>query len=484
MMQGRVVTDVMIGLARLLRAIPVWRLGTVRILRRDGLTLAALVAIAAAENPTGTALIDDDGILTYAELDRLATEQARALHPTQHAIAYPNHRTFVIAVTAALRAHADAVLLDPSTPRPALPVMERPVVERPGRGRVVVMTSGSTGAPRGVERDVGVGQAVPVASLVRRLPVRRGTPLVVTPPLFHGFGFGFLALGLAFGMPVVISRRVERVAAYVRDHPGCVLVGVPAVLARVERMTGKAEVAAVVSGAGQLHPAVAARLTSSYGQVLFNLYGSSEEGWSTIATPADLTEAPGTIGTPAAGVRVEVLDDEGHRLGPGEVGHLCISSRLEFSQYTDGGTRPRLGGMADSGDLGHRDAAGRFFVDGRADDMVVTGGENVFPAEIEDVLLSHPAVAEVRVDGVPDEEFGARLEAFVVLRPDAAAVLRADAAAVPRADLAALPGSDAIAGELIAYARARLSRHKVPRTIQFADALPRTSTGKPRRRVT
>ena len=461
---GRVIGEVTIGLVRLGRAIPLVRLSTYRIIRRDGLTVSALVSIAAVKNPTGVALIDDDGPVTYAELDRLADARAYELAPNaRYAVAQPNHRSLVIAICAALRVHADVVLLDPTVPGRLPFTSLKGSWPRKGPGRVVLQTSGSTGQAKEVERgDVRLGQAVPVASLVRWVPLKPSMPMVVTPPLWHGFGLGFLALGLAFGMPVVLGRRLDavRVAAYLKENPGCVLVGVPPVLARVERAGGAAEVAAVVSGAGLLHPSVAARLTASYGPVLFNLYGSSEEGWSTIARPADLEAAPGTIGRPAAGVRVAVLDDAGRPLPPDEVGHLCVSSRLEFEQYSGGGRRPRLGGLADSGDLGHRDEAGRFFVDGRADDMVVSGGENVFLTEVEDVLLRHPAVAEARVDGVPDEEFGARLEASVVLR------------------------AAATADEVIAFARERLARAKVPRRVTFVESLPTTSTGKPGRRVT
>jgi acyl-CoA synthetase (AMP-forming)/AMP-acid ligase II len=311
------------------------------------------------------------------------------------------------------------------------------------------MTSGSTGTPKAVDRKVSAAQAIPIATLLRRLPLQRGVPLVVTQPFFHGFGVGFLALGLAFRMPVVVRRhfRPDEVAAFLRDHPGAVLTGVPPMLSKVARTGVEVPLGAVVSGAGQLHPAVGERLTKAFGPRLFNLYGSSELGWATLATPVDLKEAPGTIGRPAAGVQVTILDDAGRPLPAGEVGHLHVGGRL-------------AGTMADSGDLGHRDSAGRFFVDGRTDDLVVTGGENVFPVEVENALLGHPAVADVRVVGVPDEEYGARLEAHVVRR---------DAVEAP---------------ELLAYARSRLTPAKVPRSIAFMEELPLTSTGKPARHVT
>ncbi len=431
----------LIGLGRLLAAVRPWRApGT---FQDHGLTLATLTTLAARNHPGDVALIDDDGPLTYADLEQLTH---RAMKGERIAVREPNGRSFVTAVVSGLRANADVVLVDPRAP--AVEVGTR----RAGRrGQVVVMTSGSTGTPKAVDRKVRAQQAVPIATLVRRLPLQRGVPLVITQPLFHGFGVGFLALGLAFGMPVVVRRRfdADEVADFLRDHPGALLSGVPPILSKVARTGVVVPVAAVVSGGGSLHPAVAERLTKAFGPVLFNLYGSTEQGWSTLATPTDLAEAPGTIGRPAAGVKVAILDEAGRHLAPGEVGHLWVSGRLAGSR--DG---------SDSGDRGHRDSAGRFFVDGRADDLIVTGGENVFPVEVENALLSHPAVADVRVVGVPDEEYGARLEAQVVRR-------------------------EAVDGqELLRHARARLSPAKVPRSIEFVAELPLTSTGKPARRVT
>ncbi|GAB3833947.1 AMP-binding protein [Kribbella italica] len=453
------------GLLRLLRAVPFWRPRVLRTLFSEGLTLSALISIAALKNPDGTALIDDDGPLTYADLNHLIDEATADLQTTRVDVQEPNHRSFVVAVAAALRQSADVVLHEPSKSPP--PQSSQHSTPSRRRGQIILLTSGSTGTPKEVERGgVRITQALPIATLLGALPIHG--PIVLTVPMFHGFGLGFLALGLAFGVPVVLWRKLNppTVAEFITDNPGCLLVGVPPVLARVARVQTRAHPAAVVSGAGQLHPSVADRLRTTYGDVVFNLYGSSEEGWSTIADPADLRAAPGTIGRPAAGVKVAVLDADGRPVDDGEIGHLCISGRLEFQQYGGGGRRARLGGMSDSGDLGHRDPQGRFFVDGRADDMVVTGGENVFPAEVENVLLQHPAVAEARVDGVPDEEYGARLEATVVRRTPSH------------------PDDVLTEAELIAWARTRLTGAKVPRTLRFAAVLPTTASGKYRRRVT
>jgi acyl-CoA synthetase (AMP-forming)/AMP-acid ligase II len=431
--------DVPIGLGRLLAAVRPWRAPDA--FRRHGLTLATLTTLAARNHPGDIALIDDDGPLTYADLEQLTHEPQKA---ERIALREPNGRSFVIAAVSGLRSNADVVLVDPRAPE-----VEVGVRRAGRRGQAVVMTSGSTGTPKVVDRKVSVAQAVPVATLLRRLPLQRGVPLVITQPLFHGFGVGFLALGMAFGMPIVVRRHLdaEQVAEFLRDHPGAVLTGVPPVLAKVARTGVVVPLAAVVSGGGSLHPAVADRLTTAFGPVLFNLYGSTEQGWSTLATPTDLAEAPGTIGRPAAGVKLAIQGDGGESLPAGVVGHLWVGGRL-------------AGRMADSGDLGHTDSAGRFFVDGRADDLIVTGGENVFPIEVENALLSHPAVADARVIGVPDQEYGALLEAHIVRR------------------------EPVDAGELLRHARTRLSRAKVPRSITFVDALPVTSTGKPARRVT
>jgi acyl-CoA synthetase (AMP-forming)/AMP-acid ligase II len=497
--------DIVAGGTRIVLAVRPWAPSTLRAGRRYGLTYGALAQLAAARAPHGVALVDDSGPMSNAELDREADKLAGSLPRDAMRIGLlcRNSRAFVVALIAVSRLGADVVLLNSDLAAPEvdevvatervdlvlvdgddvprlmsgvevrdLRVPARPLSTDAGDtstrrqrrpGRIVVLTSGTTGPAKGAHlSSVRVGQALPVTTLAHRIPWREGSPLVVTSPLFHGFALGFLAIGLGFGMPVVMSRRLEvdLVARFVALSPGCVLVGVPPVLSRLAAV-GRAAPAAVISGAGLLHPSVAARVMGAFGPVLFNMYGSSEEGWSTLAVPADLLAAPGTVGRPAAGIRVEVLGDDGSPVEPGQVGHLCIGSRLGFAHYTGGGRRARRAGLADSGDLGHHDEWGRLFVDGRADDMVVTGGENVFLPAVENVLLGHSGVLEVRVDGVPDDEYGVRIEASVV----------------------ALDGvdSDILRDSLREYAAVHLARFKQPRTVHIVDELPQTSTGKHRR---
>ena len=193
-----------------------------------------------------------------------------------------------------------------------------------------------------------------------------------------------------------------------------------------------------------------------FGDVLYNLYGSTEVAWATIATPEDLRAAPGTAGRPPRGTVVKLLDEEGNEVGDGQTGRIFVGNEMAFEGYTGGGSKQNVGGLLSSGDVGHFDAGGRLFIDGRDDEMIVSGGENVFPREVEDLLADHAAVDEVAVIGVADDEFGQRLKAFVV-----------------RTD-----GATAGVDELKDHVKANLARYKVPREIEFIDELPRNSTGK------
>jgi len=210
-----------------------------------------------------------------------------------------------------------------------------------------------------------------------------------------------------------------------------------------------------VSGSA-LPAAISERWMDLFGDNLFNLYGSTEVAWATIATPADLRAAPGTAGRPPRGTVVKLYDEDGNTVAPGETGRIFVGNELAFEGYTGGGGKAAIDGLLSSGDVGHIDPAGRLFIDGRDDDMIVSGGENVFPGEVEDLLAGHAAVAEAAVFGVADEEFGQRLKAVVVLRDGH--VLEVE--------------------EIRAFVKANLAGYKVPRDVEFTDELPRTSTGK------
>jgi acyl-coenzyme A synthetase/AMP-(fatty) acid ligase len=217
---------------------------------------------------------------------------------------------------------------------------------------------------------------------------------------------------------------------------------------------------AAFTGAAPLPPELATAIMDEWGDILYNGYASTEVGSGTVATPADLRAAPGTVGRPMAGVKIKILDDEGLELPQGRTGRIFVGGPLQFDGYTGGGSKQVIDGLMSSGDVGHFDAYGRLFIDGRDDDMILSGGENVFPQEVEELLVGHDAVADAAVFGVPDPDFGQRLAAMVVLKP----------------------GTSAGEDELRDYVKAHLARYKVPREISFVKQLPRTSTGKIQRR--
>jgi fatty-acyl-CoA synthase len=345
------------------------------------------------------------------------------------------------------------------------PIRLQPRPERPGR--TTILSSGTTGAPKGAGRALGRRAMItPFVTLQERIGLRSGEPMLIGPPLFHGFGLSFLMMSLFLGCPVVISRRFDPAAALAsieRERVTCV-IGVPLMLQRLLTAAGEPDTSslhAVVSAGAPLAGHVATAFMDRFGDVVFNAYGSSETGFGSLADPAQLRRAPGTVGTTPLGVAVRILDDQMALAPAGQVGHIFIGSELVFDGYDGGGSKDMVAGLMNTGDLGHFDASGLLFIDGREDDMIVSGGENVFPQEVEDLLASHPDVADATVLGVPDAEFGQRLKAFVVTES----------------------GSAPSDTELLGHVKEHLARYKVPREITFVEEIPRTPTGKVLRRL-
>jgi fatty-acyl-CoA synthase len=194
-----------------------------------------------------------------------------------------------------------------------------------------------------------------------------------------------------------------------------------------------------------------------FGDVLYNLYGSTEVAWATIAQPSDLREAPGTAGKVPRGTVVKLYDDDDNEVTePGETGRIFVGNEMQFEGYTGGGSKDEIDGLMSSGDVGHFDENGNLFIDGRDDEMNVSGGENVFPAEVEDTLAKHSDVSEAAIIGVDDEKFGQVLKAFVV----------------PCSGKK--PSEDA----LKKHVKENLANYKVPKEWEFLDELPRNATGK------
>jgi acyl-CoA synthetase (AMP-forming)/AMP-acid ligase II len=336
---------------------------------------------------------------------------------------------------------------------------------KPARhGQIIIFTSGTTGLPKGARREEPK-DLKPLVAFFGAIPYRGNSTVVVAAPLFHSWGLINFAFGLSTVPTYVLRRRfdAEQVLRDIEQHRAEVLVVVPLMMQRMVDVDPEVIEAADVSSlrvtassGSALAGDLANRFMDLFTDSVYNFYGATETGWVTIASPRDLREAPGTAGTPPFRTKVRILDDEGRELPRGETGIIHVGNDMPFGGYTDGNTKAFRDGLMSTGDLGHFDENGRLFVSGRDDDMVISGGENVFPRELEDALIEHPAIADVVVTGVPDPAFGQSLAAYVVVRE----------------------GSTLTEAELVAYAREHVARFAVPRKTMFLDELPRNPTGK------
>ncbi|NDU75671.1 AMP-binding protein, partial [Actinomadura sp. DSM 109109] len=332
------------------------------------------------------------------------------------------------------------------------------------QSRTIMLSSGTTGRPKGARRPPRPG-LWPLASMTSRIPLRARQTMIVEAPLFHTWGYAALQMAWALRAPVVLHRRFdpEATLSAVAAHPDTALFAVPVMLQRILELapdvrarhdTSTLRIAAL-SGAA-LPGDLATRFMDAFGDLLYNVYGSTEASWVSIATPRDLRLDPRTAGRPPRNTALAILDEQGRRLGRSTRGQIFAANELLFEGYTGGEPMEVRDGLLATGDLGHIDHRGLLFVDGRADGMVVSGGENVLPGDVEDALLRMPEIREVAVTGVPDPEWGQRLAAYVVLRPGT----RLDADAVR------------------AYVHAQVARYAVPRDVHFIPELPRNATGK------
>ena len=347
--------------------------------------------------------------------------------------------------------------------------LESPLDPPPEEGRMVILTSGTTGAPKGarVARAAGLE---PLAWFLKVVPLDAGSVYLIPSPLFHAHGLGQLTIGTALGCTIVLPRTFDarETLALIERHRATAMAVVPTMLSRImdldpeeRRRHDTRSLRVVVCSGSALDPKLARSFMEEFGPVLYNLYGSTEVAWATIATPDDLLQAPGTVGRPPPHTRLEILDREGNPLPRGATGHIFVAHELLFEGYTDPTKdRQRVKGMLTPGDLGHVDEQGRLFIDSREDDMIVSGGENVYPGQVEEVLRRHPGVADAVVIGVDDERFGQRLAAFVV----------------------PAPGSGLTEDEVMAFSKEHLARFKVPREVHLRDDLPRNALGKVLRR--
>jgi fatty-acyl-CoA synthase len=284
--------------------------------------------------------------------------------------------------------------------------------------------------------------------------------------MFHALGFAQAIVGIGLGSTLVVRRRFdpEQTLRSMAEHRASALVAVPVMLRRivdlgedVVREQDLSELRIIFLSGSALGADLARRALDLFGPVVYNLYGSTEIAYATIATPEDLEADPATVGKIVRGSVVKLFDDDGNEIDEADkTGRIFVGNLSQFEGYTGGGNKDMIQGLMSSGDVGHFDSEGRLFIDGRDDEMIVSGGENVFPAEVEELLVGHESSAEAAARGGDDEKFGQRLRAFVVVRD----------------------GASLSEDEVKKYVKENLAGYKVPREVVFVDELPRNQTGK------
>lgn len=483
------------GLCRLLEA-----------LLTTGANPMALLRFAAKLHPGRIAIHDERERLSYPELWHQAETLAAALQ-VEHgirqrqkvAIACRNHAAAVKALFACARLGADIVLINPDTSPNQLRMLDqsqrfdffiyddsldtafaepewrgkslpayhatepsinrlatqsRPATHRLRKtkaGRIVVMTGGTTGQPKAASRTPSVLDFLPpFVALLTQIHLDQYRTVYIATPIYHGFGVAALFLGVLLGVEMYLLRRFDAGSAcdLIAQHQIEAVTVVPLMLQRMlNRNAGALQsLRCIISGGALLSPALARQSLAQLGPTLFNLYGTSEGGFAIMATPELLARKPDSIGKPVPGVRAHLIDPAEQQESESGVGRLCLRSSWTTSKHE----------WIETGDLACRDCDGDLFLRGRVDDMIVSGGENVYPIELENVLAQHPDVAAVGVVGIPDAEFGQRLKAVVALRPE----------------------TPLDAPALLDWLKPRVARHQMPATVELRDELPYTPLGK------
>jgi len=489
--------------------------------------IGMIPALNARRNPHRTAIVDDEGTMTFTELNDAVNAVANGLLELGVrggdgvAILARNHRWFLIANYASARVGARTILLNtefsgpqirdvseregarviiyddeysdamkmaspalgairalgtnPDSPEPSSSTDETlaELIERSSKdaapkatkkSAIIILTSGTTGTPKGANRHAPPTLA-PIGGVLSAVPFKAGEVTALPSPMFHALGYLHATIAMTLGSTLVLHRRFTPavVLSDVATHKVTAIVVVPVMLSRMldalEAMPTKPDLSNLriifVSGS-QLGAELATPAMKDNGPVVYNLYGSTEISFVSIARPQDLKKNPATVGPMIKGVKVKILDEHGSELPTGKVGRIFVGTFFPFEGYTGGGNKEIIDGLMSSGDVGYFDSDGLLYVSGRDDEMIVSGGENVFPAEVEDLISGHPEVTEATAIGVEDKDFGQRLRAFVVLKDGAALT------------------EDAIKD----YVRNHLARYKVPREVIFLAELPRNPTGK------
>ena len=471
-----------------------------------GVNLMVLLRIAAKLHPDRMAITDDQEQLSYPQLWKQAESLAVALHvdygvdsQQKVAIVCRNHAAAIKAIFAVSRLGAHLLLLNPEMSADQLlalvdrlqfdfviydqqiahvfknsslrnkslptyhptdtsidrlsssPTAKKIQLKKMGTGNIVVMTGGTGGRPKSVDRKPALFSYLsPLFAFLTQAHLDKYQSVYIAVPICHGYGLAFLFIGVILGAEMYVTERfkVERACSLVATHKIRAMIVVPLILQRMLKLDPDSltSLRCIITGSAWLSPALAQETLQQLGPILFNLYGSSEAGFSLMATPDVLSTKPESIGKPIQGVQAEIFNDSGNEVDERMIGQLCIRST-----WTSNRKR-----WIETGDLAYRDPDEDIFLCGRIDDMIVSGGENVYPVELENILAQHPDVDSVAVVGIPDKEFGQRLKAVVIKKRH----------------------TTLDQSTLLDWLKPRVARYQMPAVIEFRNELPHTAIGK------
>jgi acyl-CoA synthetase (AMP-forming)/AMP-acid ligase II len=341
----------------------------------------------------------------------------------------------------------------------------------------MIFTSGTTGKPKGALRRT---RPTADATLIGLLGLIGYTPddvYLTSGPLYHSGPWGFMGGALALGQTVVVQRKFDpedwlrlvdsyRVSStFAAPAPIRMVCALPE---EVKKRYDRSSMKRMVANAAPWSYTLKLQYLADFPEdSLWEVYGSTELGVDCVLEPKDQRRKPGSCGKPAPGVEIVLFDADGREVtgtGPDHTGELYVRSTAIYDEYykqRDSYDKSRRGSFHTVGDIAYRDDEGYYYICDRKNDMIISGGMNIYPAEIEAAIEQHPAVYEVAVFGIPSEDWGETVHATVVLRP----------------------GATLSAADVMAFSREHLAGYKTPRSVDFVDELPRTGSGKVLKRV-
>lgn len=459
-------------------------------LATEGTNLMALLQFAKNMAPKKLAVVDADGAYTYKQLydESKSLAQQLSQHKTWQsgekiAIAAHNSYAFIKLIFAASKLGMHLYLLNAEMTQQqldrlhkklkfdylvidqelvlqlheqtvsvkslsSLPVASLQKLRKRKSGLLTVLTSGTSGNYKTAARKTASTTPfiAPFLALLRKANLNHYQNIFVATPIYHGFGLAAVIMSVALRASIHLQRKfqLDEASELIAKHNIEVLTTVPLIYDRLLKSGAEqlSSLKVVLCGGAPLRQHLVQASQKALGPILYNLYGTSEAGFCIMATPEDLQQNPSTIGKAIQGVRLRLLNDKGTTVKEGDVGHICIKSAWSVGEE-----------WVDTGDLAYLQNE-LLIISGRSDDMIVSGGENVYPIELEEILSTHPLVQEVVVLGIKDEEFGQRLIAFV----KAAEKLEQQ--------------------DLLEWMKTKVARYQMPKEIIFIDQIPYNSLGK------